>query len=224
MRKSIIRASSAALLVASLGFTGVGAASASTTVEPAEATASAVADFEATELPQAPADEAAKYESLTDEQKAELVAVVTSGDLTSHPDIVVEESSDIAMTPSKSNALRGTSRSSQLNYQTYDVTATGSFDYVLFGVSVGYWKQVYKYQTGNNRVLKDYSCRGTFTGFSGALAISPQDTHYVSGGYGHCSTLYVGHLVYKGSTITINKELYQKVAGYGRVEGWLRNV
>ena len=111
-----------------------------------------------------------KFEALTEEQQAQFVAVLTSGDL-DQPGVETTESTETVVEPAGKGLVRstGTTRNQTLNFTIYNVTSTYSVDSVLFGISLGYWKQVYKYQTGNNIVQASLQCTGTWTGFSRLL-------------------------------------------------------
>lgn len=165
------------------------------------------------------------FDSLSEMQQAQFVAVLTSGDL-DQPGVEATESTDIEIEPAGTSGslLNGSSRNQSLKFAIYNVTSTISIDAKLFGLSLGYWKQVYKYRTGNKIVQYSDQCNGTWTGFSGFWAVSASTTHYKSGAYGHCTTIYTGSVVYKGSNVQVNKEYYQKVGGAGRLTWSMKNI
>lgn len=107
---------------------------------------------------------------------------------------------------------------------TYTVTSTNSFQNYMLGVSIGNWNQRYVYTTGNNRVLGDYTCDGWYSGFSGFVSVSPQSSKWIANGLGNCITKFYGSLVYKGSSISLNKEMGMTVNGPGIVRTWLNNI
>lgn len=107
---------------------------------------------------------------------------------------------------------------------TYTVTSTNSFQNYMLGVSIGNWNQRYVYQTGNNIVMSDYTCDGWYSGFSGFVNVSPQSSKWIANGLGNCITKFYGSLVYKGSAISLNKEMGMTVSGPGIVNTWLNNI
>lgn len=232
MRNNLTRAAGATLIAACLTFTAAGQASAATD-QPAQASAEAVAQFEKS-LADAPADlqdEVAKYQALTDEQKAELVAVVLSGDFDA-PNVEIVETAATDTVQAKPTGLAGRGGSglgggksgSTLDFKVYDVTSTWTLKVYVAGVEIGYFRQVYKYQTGNNIVQKDYSCSGTYTGFAGFWNVSKSDSHWVSGGRGYCDTNFNLSVVYKGSAFQMNKRMSIVVGGSGTISKSMVNI
>ncbi len=143
------------------------------------------------------ASDVAKYEALTEEQQAQLVAVLTSPDPTSQPGVEIVESRTVTSAPVRS-ALAGPSRSQSLN-AAVDRTPDWRIDAKMFGITIGYFRQVFNYQTSSTAVVSSQKCRGTWTGFAGFWNISQVNTHYVTNGLGHCYTDFDLDVVFKGA-------------------------
>jgi len=107
---------------------------------------------------------------------------------------------------------------------TYEVTANYSYPVAALGITFGSFNLRYRYQTGSNRVLKDYACTAWRSGTAGFWSYSVTTDHWVSGGIGNCVALFTGSLVYKGSSITQNKEIGMTVNGAGVRSTWLTAV
>jgi len=107
---------------------------------------------------------------------------------------------------------------------TYEVTSNFTVPVAALGITFGSFNLRYKYQTGSNRVLKDYSCTAWRTGTAGFWSYSVITDKWVTGGIGNCVALFTGSLVYKGSSITQNKEMGMTVNGAGIRSTWLTAV
>jgi hypothetical protein len=165
-----------------------------------------------------------QYESLSTAEQKHVVSILTSPDPFSSPDAEVVTSTSLTRTPTLAKAKSTESGSAAAAATTYDVTATYTVDFVILGIAFGYFKQVFRYQTGSNRVLKTYSCNGTFTGFSFIWAISTSNNRWVASGKGYCETIFTGHAVYKGSNLSTHKQMLTVTNGPGIVSRTLKNV
>jgi len=87
-----------------------------------------------------------------------------------------------------------------------------------------HFNQVFHYQTGNGQVLSIQSCAGTFSGYSFAWTMSWSNQSWVASGQGNCYTTYTGHLLYYGSNMVFNKQMYTITNGAGVVAEGLYNI
>ncbi|MFS0703142.1 hypothetical protein AB6N23_01335 [Cellulomonas sp. 179-A 9B4 NHS] len=215
MHRNVTRVATAALLSATLVAASAAGASASAP-ELVEAPATVVAEFEQHLESEGSASDVATYEALTEEQQAQLVAVLTSPDPTSQPGVEIVESRTVTSAPARS-ALAGPSRSHSLN--AVDRTSDWRIDAKMFGITIGYFRQVFNYQTSSTAVVSSQKCRGTWTGFAGFWNISQVNSHYVTNGFGHCYTDFDLDVVFKGAAGGMNKEMYTKTSRYG-MDAW----
>lgn len=99
------------------------------------------------------------------------------------------------------------------DYATYSVTSEFHVPAKVFGITIAVYHQKYHYETGNGRVLKDYSCRGYWDGFTGINTFSYSTNMHISGGQGYCTVYDQVSLIYKGLGATYEKKGYIHVNG-----------
>lgn len=235
MRKTIASALTVAFVAAAITIGTAGLANAAGPADNlaagAAASSSDVAAFEShLDRSSVPQKDLAAYDALTTEQKAQFVAAASSADPVSLPGVISTPTTTITRTPVLttgknllSNSLTAASAITPY-YTVYNVTATWQYNMKLFGITLGYWKQIFRYQTGNAQVLTTQSCSGTFTGFSGLWAISVANERWVASGRGYCISTFTGSLVYKGSSVSSNKEMGLITDGAGIVNEYLINI
>lgn len=199
----------AAVLTSLLVVGGATAANASEVTEP-DLTVDELSSLVHESLPQ---DEVEKFEDLSVAEKEQFVTVLTSEDPFAPGGIELSEESSVTQ------ATNATARAA-----TYDVTANYRVNADFLGIRLGYFHQTFRYVTGSGVVLKANSCSGTWTGFSGFWAVSQSDSKWVSGGRGYCETIFTGHVLYKGSNVSMNKRMLQVVNGPGIVSQSLNNI
>jgi len=210
--------------VAVVGLSGISSASASSVPAPL-ASAGEIADYEADFSAAAANDSEVtndldKYLALSDADQARFVAIMTSEDPLSAPEVMTIETEDTTKTVA--NAVEGSAVSRAAT--VYDVTSSWSSSNSLFGVKIGQFDQTFKYQTGSNKVLSSQYCKGSFTGFSGPFSLSTSDSHFVTSGRGTCITDFRLSFVYEGSGWTANKRMTLVVNGPGIVSKTLVNI
>lgn len=172
----------------------------------------------------------AAFEALTPEQQSDVVTAVHSADPSDLPYVETTSTQSVVSSPTQSafGAL-ATSRNSMgitalAAATTYEVTSTSTYYQGAFGIHIGSFKQIFRYQTGNNKVLKVHTCSGVYSGFSGFVSVDQSTDFYLSSGMGYCYTIYTGSLIYKGLGIKLNKEQALIVNGPGIYDRWLQNI
>jgi hypothetical protein len=108
-------------------------------------------------------------------------------------------------------------------YTTYSVTSEFHVPAKILGITIATYHQVYEYETGNNRVLRDYNCRGYWNGFTGIDTFDYSESHHVTGGDGYCTVYDQVSLIYKGLGATYEKKGYMQVNYHGIVTWYLKN-
>lgn len=158
------------------------------------------------------------FEALSATERADIVATLESDT----PEAIFTLGEPIVSTTSVPEAtpLLG-ARVAAAAAATYEVTSNYTYPVKGLGITFGSFNLRYKYQTGSNKVLKDYSCTGFRDGISGFWSYSVTSNHWVSGGLGHCEAIFTGSLVYKGSAIAQNKEMGMIVNGPGIKSKWI---
>lgn len=104
------------------------------------------------------------------------------------------------------------------------MTSTYQVPVAALGITFGTFNLKYNYQTGSGRVLKDYSRTAWRSGTAGFWSYTVSTTHWVGAGQGNCVAIFTGSLVYKGSSITQNKEMGMIVNGPGIVSKWIKAI
>lgn len=198
-----------ALLASVLVMGGTTVASANEAAEP-DLTVDELSSLVHESLPSA---EIEKFEDLSATEKEQFVTVLTSEDPFAAGGIELTEESSTTQAPN-----------SMARATTYDVTANYRVNADFLGIRLGYFHQTFRYVTGSGVVLKANSCSGTWTGFSGFWAVSQSNSKWVSGGRGYCETIFTGHVLYKGSNVSMNKRMLQIVNGPGIVSQSLNNI
>ncbi|MBO9556461.1 hypothetical protein [Cellulomonas sp.] len=215
-RTRSISTTAAALLVTATTLASAGAASAAETDSGPQGT-SLLDVLTVHDVDAAPVQAASRaaYDALTPAQQAEFDAVLASEDPASQPGVTTSYSESTAKTVAL-GVLKPAGVSP--NITVYNVTYTWTATTRFLGVPVGYFKQVFKYQTGNNVVLTTQYCNASFEGFSGPWAMSVSNTHYVASGQGHCISDFTLSAVYKGSNISMQKQMWVITNGPGLVD------
>lgn len=164
-----------------------------------------------------------EFKALTPYQQARFVEVITSSSPLSAPEVIQEKTSTISRTPmaTPENAASIGTRATAAT--VYNVSVTWGINSTIFGIVVGRFNQTFRYQTGSGVVLTTQYCHGSFSGFSGFISSSSSDSRYVASGRGYCITDFVGDLIYKGSSFTINKRMTVVTNGPGVVSETLVN-
>lgn len=126
----------------------------------------------------------AKYDALGDSEKLQFIEAVTSDDPSSLPGVTVSERSGISRVAAEPGELAAGKSGVAARAVTYNVHQWWSVDTQILGIPVGYARQDFNYQTGNNVVQGAQDCKGTYTGFSGFWSISPSNSMWVAGGTG----------------------------------------
>jgi hypothetical protein len=168
--------------------------------------------------------DAAAFAALSPTRKAQFVTAALTRDPQTVPGVQTTVTTNTTTVPAAKVVPTGARVTAGTAAAVYDVTTRSRFNSVLFGVTIGYWYQEFHYQTGNNRVLNVQSCAGTWTGWSGFWSVSKSDSMWLASGQGHCLTTFTGHLVYKGSSVSMNKQMGLVVNGAGIVNRWLVNI
>lgn len=157
------------------------------------------------------------FEALPSTEQAEALATI-EGD---HP-LDIFTLGEASVTTVRSSGLAG--RLTTTAAATYEVTSNYTVPVAALGIKFGSFNLRYKYQTGSNKVLKDYSCTAWRTGTAGYWSYTVSTEKWVSGGVGNCVALFTGSLVYQGSSITQNKEMGMTVDGPGIRSTWIEAV
>lgn len=113
-----------------------------------------------------------------------------------------------------------------INAVEYNVTSNVTSPTRMLGVKVGEFRMTFRYVTGSNIVKRTTSCDTWFSGYAGFWSMSVQSiSHYtISNGQAQCVARHNGNLVYKGSSIVMNKQMGMTVNGPGIVTWWLNNI
>lgn len=232
MYRTVPRGAVAAItaVVLSLASTGAAAAVDDSDSIP-EAPPATVQMFESQILTsEASAKQLAEYDALTDQQKAQLVAALTSEDPLSAPGMVATSTESttrvpVGASPFSQNSAKSGPVAPMAAATVYNVTSTSRIDVKWFGLfTVGYFKQIFRYQTDAVRVLSTQSCSGTYSGTGGLLVVSASTSFWTASNKGTCITIYEGSMFYKGSSAYIHKEMGMVVNGQRIESRWLRNI
>lgn len=176
------------------------------------------------------AEQLAEYSALTDEQKAQLVAVLTSEDPLSGPGMVTTSSESTTRVPVVTsrfspNVANGDSAAPAVATAIYNVTSTSRIDVKWFGLfTLGYFKQIFRYQTDAVRVLSTQSCSGTYSGTAGWFVVTADTDFWTASNKGTCITIYEGSMFYENSSVYVHKEMGLVVNGQGIESRWLSNI
>ena len=161
------------------------------------------------------------FESLSPGEQRQVIETL-QGDPPMDIFVLGEQTSTTTAAP---RAMRGGTAANVLaSARTYEVTSTYSVPVRSLGITFGSFNLKYRYQTGSNKVLKDYSCTAWRSGIAGYWNYSSTTDKWVSGGKGNCVALFTGSLIYQGSSITQNKEMGMIVNGPGIVKTWIERV
>lgn len=163
-----------------------------------------------------------QFNKLPKKKQERFVAVVTSADPLSAPEMETVTSASPAVEESGSAVGEGMMGTMAVLSRT----VTWSHNNVLFGVTLGTWKQSlnYRAETTGNIVTATNWCSGTYTGYAGFWSTSASNSHWVSGSRGVCVTDFNMSLVYKGSAVTNTKRMKLTVDAWRLVSGSLGNV
>lgn len=105
------------------------------------------------------------------------------------PHVKVKVKSSTSRTPVTANTMSKSNKTSarmRPYYTVYNVHSYYNVSDTIFGKTIDHSRLDYRYQTGNNRVLRDQSCSYSFSGLSWGMGIVSSTHHYASGGRGHC--------------------------------------